>query len=104
MTAVDEPFFSAAMQARQVLYNFLALRATGVLPPPQFFAGGVECYRPSAETLTSLEKAPDAIAVDIPPLYEQAPYEAAIRTSHGKFAFTADNEVLFFGDEMMDNE
>jgi hypothetical protein len=99
----DEAFFSAAVEASDVLYNFLALRATDVLPCPKFLAGGMQCFRPSAEMLTSVEMAPDESAVDIPPLYDQKPFEAAIRAGHGNFMFSSDNEVLFFGDQPMAN-
>ena len=54
--------------------------------------------------LTCLETVPDAAAADIPPLYNQAPLQAAIRAGHGKYGFTSDNKVLFFGDKGTDNE
>jgi hypothetical protein len=53
--------------------------------------------------LTSSETAPNESAVDIPPLYDQKPFEAAIRAGHGNFMFSSDNEVLFFGDQAMAN-
>lgn len=103
MSGVDEPFFAAALDGCEVLYNFMALRASDVLPPPQFLAGGEQCFRPSAEMLTSLEMVPDAAAVEVPPLYDQQPLQAALRAGHGQYVFSADNEVLFFGDELMGN-
>lgn len=98
---MDEPSFAAALDASQVLYNFLALRATDVLPPPQFLAGGSRCFRPSASMLTSVDTAPTVTAVEVPPLYDQKPFEAALRAGHGKYIFSSDNEVQFFGDEVM---
>jgi hypothetical protein len=50
-----------------------------------------------------LETMPDAVPVDVPPLYDQKPLQAAVRASHGKYTFSADNEVLFFGDEVTSN-
>jgi len=103
VTAVDEPFFNAATDAARILYNFLALHATDVLSQPQFLTEGTPCFRPSATMLTSLEMAPDAPPVSLPPLYDQKPLQAALRAGHGKFCFSSDNEVLFFGDEVMPN-
>lgn len=103
VAAVDEPLFTASLEAKEILYNFLAMRATDVLAPPPFRVGGVECFRPSAAMLTSLDISPDATAVEMPPLYDEAPFEAVLRASHGKYVFSADNEVLFFSDELMDN-
>jgi hypothetical protein len=103
ISAIDEPFFAAAVEASKVLYNFMALRATNVLPRPQFLAGESECFRPSATMLTSIEMYPEATPTEIPPLEDNATYEAAIRASHGKFIFSPQNEVLFFGDKEMPN-
>jgi hypothetical protein len=100
LAAVDEPFFADAVDACQVLYNFLGMRASDVLPQPSFLAGPTRCFRPSATMLTSLETVPDAFAIDLPPLYDHKPLQAAIRAGHGKYTFSADNEVLFFGDEV----
>jgi hypothetical protein len=91
------------VEASNVLYNFMALRASNVLPRPQFLAGDSECFRPSATMLTALEIFPDATTTEIPPLENIAVYEAAIRAGHGKFAFSTQNEVLFFGDRQMPN-
>jgi len=99
----EDPSFSAAIEASHVLYNFLALRAADVLPPTQFLAGEMQCFRPSAAMLTSREMVPNAVAADIPPFYDHKPFDAAIRAGHGKFAFSTDNEVLYFGDEQMAN-
>lgn len=103
ISAFDEPAFAAAIDASKVLYKFLALRAPNVRPPPQFFASGSDCFRPSAAMLTSLETLPEATPVDIPPLENQASFEAAIRAGHGKYVFSLDNEVLFFGDKELQN-
>jgi len=103
VSAIDEPSFAAALDASQVLYNFLGLRATDVLPPPQFLAGGSQCFRPSASMLTSLDTTPNVTSVTVPPLYDQKPLEAALRAGHGKYVFSSDNEVQFFGDEVMEN-
>lgn len=89
-----------AVDACQVLYNFLGMRVSEVLPQPRFLSGTVRCFRPSATMLTSLENVPDAIAVGVPPLYDRKPLDAAVRAGHGKYAFSSDNEVLFFGDEV----
>lgn len=101
MAAVDEPFFAAANDASKVLFNFMALRVTNVLPPPRFRAAGVDCFRPSATMLTSLDTVPDAAPVDIPPLDNLSGFEAAIRAGHGKYVFSADNEILFCCDEQV---
>jgi hypothetical protein len=74
-----------------------------VLPPPQFLAGSFPCFRPSATTLTSLETNADALSVDIPPLYDHLSYDNALRAGHGKYKFSSDNEVLFFGNEVTDD-
>jgi len=100
---MDEPFFDTATEAARILYNFLALHASDVLSQPRFSAEGTPCFRPSATTLTSLETVPDAVPVSVPPLYDQKPFEAALRAGHGKFCFSSNNEVLFFGDEAMPN-
>lgn len=99
ITAVDEPFFAAAVNASKTLYSFMATRADNVLPAPRFFTGGSECFRPSATMLTLLETLPEATPVDIPPLDNCASFEAAVRSGHGKYVFSSDNEVLFFGDK-----
>ena len=49
--------------------------------------------------LTCLETVPGATSVTIPPLYDRRQFDAAIKSGHGKYKFTSDNEVLFFGDE-----
>jgi hypothetical protein len=51
--------------------------------------------------LTVVEKFPEAKAVEIPPLDHRAPLLAAIRAGHGKYVFSSDNEILFFGDKEM---
>ena len=53
--------------------------------------------------LMSLETVPDASPVEVPPLYDQKPMEAALRAGNGNYVFSSDNEVLFFGDELMEN-
>jgi hypothetical protein len=103
VTAVDDPFFNAAIEASHVLYNFLALNGGDVLPQPSFRAEGMQCFRPSAPMLTSLETLPDATAVDMPALYDHQRISAALRAGHGKFTFSSDNEVLFLGDKVMGN-
>lgn len=98
ITAIDEPTFAAAIEASGVLFKFLASHATDVVPVRQFRTDNHICLRPSATTLTSLEAVPEATSVNIPPLYNRRPFDAAIRSGHGRFKFLADNEVLFFGD------
>lgn len=49
--------------------------------------------------LTCLETVPGATSVTIPPLYDRRQFDAAIKSGHGKYKFTSDNEVLFFCDE-----
>ncbi|KAF9779572.1 hypothetical protein BJ322DRAFT_1113370 [Thelephora terrestris] len=68
VAAVGEPYFAAAIDATKVLYNFMALHSGDARPPPQFLVAGIECLRPSAVMLTSLETNPTAMAVEIPPL------------------------------------
>lgn len=75
-------------------------RVKDVLPPPKFLAAGTPCFRPSAMMLTSTETEVEITTVEIPPLYDQEPFHAAIQAGHGKYAFSTDNEVLFFGDEI----
>ena len=53
--------------------------------------------------LTSLETLPEATPVDIPPLDNCVSFEAAIRSGHGKYVFSSDNEVLFLGDREIAN-
>lgn len=77
----------------------MASRVNDVRPAPDFRAGGLPCLRPSAEMLTSSAAGQDVIPVDIPPLYDHAPFYEAIQAGHGKFTFSSDNEVLYFGDE-----
>lgn len=103
LTAIGDPTFETAIQARDVLYNFLALKTKDMRPRRSFRLGNHECLRPSAEMLTSLEVNPDAHIVDIPPLYDAQPFETAIRQSQGQFAFTVDNEVFYFMDRAESN-
>ena len=49
--------------------------------------------------LTSVETIPDVTAIEVPPLYDLKPLEAAMRSSHGRYIFSSDNEVLFFHDK-----
>ena len=76
--------FAAALNAKKVLYNFMAMRATNVLPAPTFLVGETECFRPSTTMLTSLEVLPGALPVEIPPLYDGGAFDAALRAGHGK--------------------
>jgi len=78
ITAVMEPFFSASVEASDVLFNFLALHAGDVLLHPKFLAGGSPCFRPSTSMLTALATIPNAVAVGIPPLYNQKPFDTAL--------------------------
>ena len=90
--------FTDSMDARDVLYHLLALKAKDMRPRRAFTVGAQESIRPAAEMLTAVEVNPSAPVVDIPPLYEQEPFESALRHGQGKFAFTEDNEVLYFAD------
>ena len=99
MSAVADPSFTDAMDARDVLYNLLALRARDMQPRRSFRVGNLESIRPSAEMLTSLDVNSSAVPVEIPPLYDAQAFETAVHHGHGKFAFTADNEVLYFADK-----
>lgn len=103
ITGVDSPSFAEALKAHEILYHLLADKAIGALPPPRFLVGGTLCLRPSACMLTSLEISPNASPVEIPPSYDDTPYEAAIRAGHGKYIFSDENEVLFFNDEVNAN-
>lgn len=49
--------------------------------------------------LTLLGTSFDSTPVELPPLYDKRPFVAAMLAGHGKFEFTSDNEVLYFGDE-----
>jgi len=94
VTAVSKPTFTAAMEASRVLYNFLSLGVVDTLPQLEYLAGpGVQSFCPSASMLTSLDTVPEATATEIPPLYNHGPLEAALRGGHGKYVFSADNEV-----------
>jgi len=99
LSAVGDPSFVDAIDARDVLYNLLALRTRDMRPRRSFVVGNLESIRPSAEMLTSLEVNANAVPVEIPPLYDAQPFETSVRHGHGKFAFTADNEVLYFADK-----
>lgn len=83
--------------ARQVLFTFLGSRTHNLEPLLDYPVGDSHCFRPSAAMLTLSENAAPA---DTPPLYDHKVFDAAIRAGHGNFKFTADNEVLFFGDEL----
>jgi len=87
------------MDARDVLYNLLALRTKDMRPRRSFRVGNSDSIRPSAEMLTSLDVNSNATPVEIPPLYDAQPFETSLRQGHGKFMFTADNEVLYFADK-----
>ena len=103
LCARDDAHFTAATEAREVLYNLLALRARNILPRPSFCIGNLECFRPSAEMLTSVDINPGAEVTEIPPLYDAQPFLNAIYQGHGEYAFTTDNEVLFFKDKAEPN-
>ena len=100
LSAVDDPSFSSAIAARDVLYGLLALKARDVRPRRSFHVMKLECLRPSAEMLASLEVNATAPVVAMPPFYDAEPFEAAIRQGNGQFSFTADNEVPYFRDKM----
>ena len=53
--------------------------------------------------LTALASTPYTSAAELPPLYDQQPFVAAILAGHGNYEFTSDNEVMYFGDEPMQN-
>ena len=90
-----DPSFTDAMDARDVLYNLLALPTRDMQPRRSFRVGNLESIRPSAEMLASLDINSNAAPVEIPPLCDAQPFETAVRQGHGKFAFTADNRVLY---------
>jgi len=98
LSTTGDKSFAAAIEAREVLYNLLALKAKDMRPRCSFRVGNLECFRPSAEMLTSLDVNPHAVVVDIPPLYDVLPFETALHQGHGEFAFTVDNKVLYFAD------
>ena len=100
---MDESNFNNAVDASQVLYKSIVSKVDHALPPTRFLAGRTPCFRPSALMLTSLEMTPDAVAAVIPPLYNIDPFDAAIRAGHGRYASTSDNEVLYFRDELTEN-
>lgn len=90
--------FTDAIEAREVLYNLLALKAKDIQPQCSYRIGDIEGIQPSAEMLTSLDINPSAASVDIPNSYDAELIEVAIQHSHRKYAFTADNEVHYFRD------
>ena len=98
LSAVDDPNFADAITTREILYNLLALKAKDIRPRPSFRIGVLDCFRPSAEMLTSVDINPNAPIVELPPFYDVRPFEDAVRQGHGQFAFTADNEVLYYAD------
>lgn len=98
--AIDDPYFVAAVEAKNLMCNFLALHAGNVLPPPKFMAENFVCIRPSATMLTSLATVPDATPVEFPPLDENDVFEAAVRAGHGRYVYSSDNEVFYFKDEL----
>ena len=99
ITAFGDPFWTTSLEASESLYNFMAENVQKVLPAQEFRTGEAKCLRPSAPMLTSLKIFPNATAVDFPPLENAAPFEAAIRAGHGKYIFSAENEILFMKDE-----
>lgn len=99
LSASDDPSFVDAVTAREVLYNLLALKAKDIRPRPSFRMGNLECFRPSAEMLTSIDINPNAPIAELPPFYDARPFEDAIQQGHGQWAFTADNEVLYYADK-----
>lgn len=99
LSASDDPNFTAAIVARDVLYNLLGLKAKDIHPLRSFHLGTVECFHPSTEMLTSVNVNPNAPVVDIPPFYDTQALEASIHQGHGEYSFTANNEVLYFTDK-----
>jgi len=53
--------------------------------------------------LTNLTTILNAVAVSIPPLYNRVPFDAALHAGHGKYIFSSDNDVHFFGDNVDPN-
>ena len=100
LSAVDDPSFSSAIVARDVLYGLLALKAKSVQPRRSFHVMKLECLRPPAEMLTSLEVNASVPVIAMPPFHDAKPFEVAIRQGNGQFSFTADNEDLYFRDSM----
>ena len=77
---------------------------SGALPPfAEIVLREPDTFCPSAAMLTSLEGAPNAAAVEIPPLYYHGPFEDAMLEGHGQFVFSSDNEVFFYGDNVKRN-
>ena len=99
MSAPNDPTFDAAITAREVLYNLLALKAKDIKPRRSFRIGSFDSFRPAAEMLTFTEVNPNATAAKLPPFYNARPFELAISHGHGEVAFTTDNEVLYFLDK-----
>ena len=76
IVATDD-LFASALEARRTVCDFMAMQATNFLAAPRFLV----------ERLLPLEK------VEL--------FEAAIDAGHGKYIYSADNEVLVFGEEFM---
>ena len=95
----DDLSFPAAIMARDVLYNLLGLKAKDICPLRSFCFRTVECFHLSTKMLTLVNINPNTPMVDIPPFYDAQVLEASIHQGHGKFSFTADNEVLYFADK-----
>ena len=103
VAASDEPFFASCLDANKELYDRFKAEQTDVYDLPQYWLGKTECFRPSATMLTSIKTSPDATSADIPVLDNQASLMAAIRSGHGKFIFSSDNQVLFTADRELPN-
>lgn len=103
ISACSDPSFADAMNARNVLCDFMARSVKDKHPPVLLEPGEVGFFNPSATMLTLLNLVPSATAVDIPPFDNYAAFQAAIQVGHGRFLFSSDNEVLIFEDEIKCN-
>ena len=99
LITIDDSSFAKAIEAHNVLYEFMASRVSDVRPAPDFRAAGLPCLHPSATMLTPSAAGEEVIPVDIPPMYDHGPFDEAIQASHGNFTFSSDNEVLYFGNQ-----
>ncbi|KAF9791325.1 hypothetical protein BJ322DRAFT_1017851 [Thelephora terrestris] len=85
LEGINNPLFAECLAARNQLYTFMATAAGGDV----------------SATLSVVAQLDHP--VDIAPLDNEVPIQAAIRNGHGQFVFSADNQIFFFGDDVLRN-
>jgi hypothetical protein len=103
LEGINDPLFAECLAARNQLYTFMATAAGGDVSATLSVVAQLDHVCASASMLTSLIRCPTAEPVDIAPLDNEVPIQAAIRNGHGQFVFSADNQIFFFGDDVLRN-